>query len=149
MLRDRFEGSQDYDMLLRFTEVIDEKNIGHIPKILYHWRQIPGSTATDPYAKDGLVVNAAKKALKDALDRRKIEGTVLDGKWPSSYRVKRVIKGEPLVSIIIPTKDQLPFLKKCMQSINEKTTYKNYEVIVVDNNSNNIETLDYLNNLND
>ena len=147
MLRERFEYSQDYDMLLRFTEVINKQNIGHISKILYHWRQIPGSTATDPYAKDGKVVMAAKKALQDALDRRKIKGTVLDGKWPSSYRVKREIKGEPLVSIIIPTKDQLQFLKKCIDSINEKTTYENYEVIVVDNNSVNPETLDYLNDL--
>lgn len=145
--RERFEGSQDYDMLLRFSEAIDESEIGHIPKILYHWRQIPGSTAVDPYAKNGLVVSAAKSALKDALERRNIKAEVIDGLWPSSYRIKREILGEPLVSIIIPTKDNLPFLEKCINGIKDKTTYENYELIVVDNNSEETNTLTYLEDL--
>jgi glycosyltransferase involved in cell wall biosynthesis/TolA-binding protein len=145
--RKSFEGSQDYDMLLRFVEAIKVSEIGHIPMILYHWRQIPGSTAVDPYAKNGLVVSAAKKALNDALNRRKIKAEVLDGMWPSSYRIKREILGEPLVSIIIPTKDKLTFLNKCIKSIKEKTTYRNYELIVVDNNSEETKTLSYLESL--
>jgi GT2 family glycosyltransferase len=142
--RKSFEGSQDYDMLLRFIEAIDESAIGHIPKILYHWRQIPGSTALDPYAKNGLVVSAAKKALEDTLNRREIKAEVLDGMWPSSYRIKREILGEPLVSIIVPTKDRFTFLSRCINSIKDKTTYRNYELIVVDNNSEEPETLSYL-----
>jgi GT2 family glycosyltransferase len=145
--RPSFEGSQDYHLVLRFSEVIDEDNIGHIPNILYHWRQIPGSTAVDPYAKNGVVIRAAKRALKDALDRRNIRGTVLDGKWSSSYRIHRDIIGNPLVSIIIPTKDQLKILKNCIESIKRRTTYKNYELILVDNNSTDPESLEYIHNL--
>jgi len=145
--RREFEWSQDYDLLLRFTEAIDERNIGHIPKVLYHWRQIEGSTSADPNAKDGLVIEAAKNALRDALRRRNIKAVVLDGKWPSSYRIKREIIGRPLVSIIIPTKDQIELLKRCISSIKTRSTYNNYEIIVVDNNSEKCETSEYLNNL--
>lgn len=145
--RTNFEPSQDYDMLLRFIDVIDERTIGHISKILYHWRQISGSTAKDPYAKNGLVIEMAKSALKDALDRRNIRATVLDGKWPGSYRIKREILGNSLISIIIPTKDKLEFLKNCIESIKNKTTYKNYEILIIDNNSVELETLEYLDKL--
>jgi GT2 family glycosyltransferase len=142
--RSELEWSQDYDMLLRFTEVIEGKNIGHIPKVLYHWRKIKGSTSIDAYAKNGLVINAAKRALKDALERRNIKATVLDGKWPSSYRIKRDIFGKPLVSIIIPTKDQLKMIKNCIDSIKSKTSYENYEILLVDNNSSESDTLEYI-----
>jgi O-antigen biosynthesis protein len=142
--RMEFDGSQDYDLLLRFTEFIDNKNIAHISKILYHWRQIPGSTSIDPYAKNGVVINAAKKALNDTIKRRGIVGTVEDGLWPSSYHIKRTIIGNPKVSIIIPTKDNLQLLKNCISSIEETSTYKNYEIIIVDNDSVEPETIDYL-----
>lgn len=145
--RIEYNGSQDYDLLLRFTENIPDDHIGHIPKILYHWRQIPGSTSIDPFAKNSLVVNVAKKALEDAIKRRGIKGKVVDGLWPSSYRVIREINGNPKISIIIPTKDKVNILKKCIDSIENKTTYKNYEIIIVDNNSNEIQTKDYLKNL--
>ncbi len=139
--REGFDGSQDYDLVLRFTEKTN--NIRHIPKILYHWRKIPGSTAENiqykPYAMD-----SAKKALQDALKRRSIDGQVEDGIWLGSYRVKREIKNEPLVSIIIPFKDKKDVLETCLTSIFQKTTYKNYEIILVDNQSELFETAEYL-----
>jgi O-antigen biosynthesis protein len=142
--RSSFEGSQDYDMLLRFVDAIEDDEIGHLPEILYHWRQISGSTALDPNAKNGIVISAAKRALKDTMDRKHIQAAVLDGLWLSSYRVKREILGEPKVSIIVPTKNMLSALKKCIGSIEERTSYGNYEIIVVDNNSDDAEVLDYL-----
>jgi len=142
-----FEGSQDYDFLLRFIENIDQRNIVHIPKVLYHWRKIPGSIASDPNAKYLINIQAAKKALNDALIRRGIKGIVCDGKWLSSYRIKRDIIGNPKVSIIIPTKDHGSILRNCIESINSKTTYSNYELIVADNNSTESDAVDYLNML--
>jgi len=139
--REGFDGSQDYDLVLRFTEKTD--SIKHIAKILYHWRKIPGSTAENisfkPYAMD-----SAKKALKDALKRRRIEGEVTDGIWLGSYRVKRNLTTHPLVSIIIPFKDKKDVLETCMTSILNKTTYNNYEIILVDNQSELYETKEYL-----
>jgi GT2 family glycosyltransferase len=142
--RKDFDGSQDYDLLLRFTESIPQENIAHIPKVLYHWRQIAGSTSMDPHAKNSVVINMAKKALEDTLQRRNIKGSVVDGLWPSSYHVKRDIIGNPLVTIIIPTKDKLKLLKNCVDSIEQKSTYRYHEIIIVDNNSTDSETLDYL-----
>jgi O-antigen biosynthesis protein len=140
-LREGYDGSQDYDLLLRFTEKTE--NIKHIPKVLYHWRKVPGSAAAEvdakPYAFD-----SAKKALEQALKRRKIEGEILNGIWKGSYRVKRQINEEPLVSIIIPFKDRVDLLKNCIESIRQKTTYKNYELILVDNRSELLSTQDYL-----
>ena len=139
--RKGYEGSQDYDLVLRFTEKTTQ--IYHIPKIFYHWRQIPGSTAERYEAKGYADINAVR-ALEDALVRRNINGKVVSGKFPSSFRVKRHIKGNPKVCIIIPTKDRYKTLKTCIESILEKTSYDNYEIMIVDNNSKDDAAIDYL-----
>lgn len=143
-LREGFDGSQDYDLLLRFTE--KTKNIRHIPKILYHWRKLKGSAAADVEAKP-YAFDAAKKALYQALKRRNIKGSVEDGIWKGSYRIRRELTGNPLVSIIIPFKDQVGALKNCVNSILEKSTYKNYEILLVNNGSELDETQKYLGTL--
>ncbi len=130
--RSEYNGSQDYDMFLRFTE--KTSNIYHIPKILYHWRMIEGSTSNDAGSKNYAYL-AGKKALEDALKRRKIKGEVHLIGTPQMYEIEYLLDKEPLVSIIIPTKDKSDILKRCLESIYLKTTYKNYEVIVIDNNS--------------
>jgi len=141
--REGYDGSQDYDLFLRVTELIDENRIAHIPKILYHWRTIPSSAASSNEAKPYAYV-AAKKALKDAMKRRSIEiEDVVDGLWRGSYRIKYRIKGTPKVSIIIPTKDKVNTLKTCIESILEKTDYKNYEIVIVDNQSEEEKTFKY------
>lgn len=143
-LREGFDGSQDYDLVLRFTEKTDR--IKHIPKILYHWRKIPGSTAEEVNAKP-YAFDAAKKALRDAAKRRRIEGRVSDGQWTGSYRLRREIQGEPLVSIIIPFKDKVEVLKPCVESILKNSTWQNYELLLVDNRSELLETQEYLKTL--
>lgn len=138
------EGSQDYDLILRFTEKTTQ--IYHVPKILYHWRKIPGSTAVRYEAKGYADINAVR-ALEDALVRRNMNGNVVSGKFPSSFRIKREIKGEPKICIIIPTKDRVETLKTCIESILEKTSYDNYEIVIVDNNSKDDAAIDYLNTI--
>ncbi len=132
--RPGYEGSQDYDLFLRCTERILPASIAHIPKILYHWRIIPGSAAdrveVKPYAG-----SSAKKALTDALERRGETGEVSDGIFSGSFRVRYTIPDEPRVSIIIPTKDHVDFLERCIRSILDKTEYKNFEIVIVDNQS--------------
>lgn len=136
-----FEGSQDYDLVLRFTEKTHQ--IYHIPQVLYHWRKNPNSTAVRYDVKGYADINAMK-ALEDTLKRRKINGKVIKGLFPSSFRVKREIIGKPKVSIIIPTQDRVEILRKCIESIGKKTDYKNYEIIVIDNNSEGNNTIEYL-----
>jgi len=133
--RSGFEGSQDYDLLLRFTEKTDE--IFHIPKILYHWRKLEGSTASTHKEKIAHIENSIK-AIQVAMNRRRIEGVVEKGinfNQFESYRVRRKLRNTPLVSIIIPTKDMVSFLQKNLKSIEEKTEYNNYEIIIIDNQS--------------
>jgi len=142
--RDGYDGSQDYDLVLRLMDETDR--IHHIPRIMYHWRAVPGSTAVSIDMKKYACVNA-KKALSDHLRRNGIRGEVLDGLWPGSYRVKRDLIGDPLVSIIIPTRDRVEVLKKCVDSIREKTDYGNYEIIIVDNDSSEGRTHDYFEEL--
>jgi GT2 family glycosyltransferase len=144
--RKGYEGSQDYDLVLRFIEKTKPKNIFHIPKILYHWRTIAGSTSDDLNSKSYAHI-AAKKSLVDYLKRNEIEGEILDGKLQSRYRIKRKIKNNPKISIIIPFKDKTDILKKCVDSIFEKTDYKNFEIILVDNQSKDIEMKNYLKTL--
>ena len=133
------EGSQDYDLFLRVTEKTDR--IYHIPKILYHWRMVKGSTSMTIDNKN-YAVERGKQALENALKRRKINGHVEIDKVSTYYRVIYDIKTEPIVSIIIPTKDHADILETCLKSVIEKTTYKNYEIIVVNNNSKEKETFD-------
>ncbi|TFH47327.1 MAG: glycosyltransferase [ANME-2 cluster archaeon] len=139
--RKGLEGSQDYDLVLRFTEKTDK--IYHIPKILYHWRNIPGSTAVRYEAK-GYADVSARKALDDALKRRRIDGEVLSGKFPGFFRIKRKVLGNPKVSIIIYGGDCQGILRTCIESIQEKTEYDNYEIIVIDNNGKDVRTQEYL-----
>lgn len=130
--RKGYEGSQDYDLVLRFTE--KTKEIFHIPKILYHWRMIGNSTAVNPDSK-GYAFEAGKRALEDALKRRGLEGTVSHGAFSGAYDIDYNIKSPGLVSIIIPTKDHLEDLKVCIDSIFEKTEYEDFEILIADNGS--------------
>ncbi len=135
-----YDGSQDYDLILRLTEKAN--NIVHIPQILYFWRSHKQSVASDVSAKP-YVVESAKKAIKSHIDRLELEGEVKDGIWPTTYKIDYKIIGEPLVSIIIPNKDHIDDLEKCLSSVYDKSTYKNIEVLVVENNSTEKETFDY------
>ncbi len=135
-----FDGSQDYDLYLRVTELTNR--VAHIPKVLYHWRKASGSAAAIP-ANKSYAHNNGKKAISEALERRGVKANVEDAAL-YRYRVKYEIIGKPKVAIIIPTKNKVQLLKKCIESIENKTDYKNYEIIIVDNNSNDIETLEYL-----
>jgi GT2 family glycosyltransferase len=137
-----YEGSQDYDLLLRYVELIDTKNVEHIPKILYHWRVHSESTSSSGEAKP-YAVNAGIKALENHLERMSIPATVLPRK-NGMRRVSYQIETNPKVTLIIPTRDGLTLLKQCIKSIIEKTQYENYEIIVIDNGSIEIATLDYL-----
>lgn len=132
-LRAGVEGAQDYDFTLRFTEKTDK--IAHISKILYHWREREESTAINPGAKP-YILEAAKKTKLDALERRgvKAELELIDIMY--QYRVKYISQTNHLVSIIIPSKDNYEILERCIKSLYTITEYKNYEVILVDNGSN-------------
>jgi GT2 family glycosyltransferase len=139
-----FDGSQDYDLMLRFIN--KSERIHHIPKILYHWRMTNGSTAVSVDEKS-YAHTAGKKALEEFLARGGIDASVEDGFWTTSYRIKRNLLSNPLVSIIIPTKDNVEILRRCLESIVQKTDYANYEIIVVNNNSVKKETYGYLESL--
>ena len=139
--RGEYNGSQDYDLFLRFTEKTN--NIYHIPKILYHWRMIEGSTSNDASSKN-YAYDAGKRALEDALKRRGISGKVNMIGTPQMYEIEYDIKDNPMVSIIIPTKDKIDVLKRCIDSIYKQTVYKNYEIIVIDNNSEEKKTISAL-----
>lgn len=137
--RSEYVGAQDFDLFLRFIEKTSPNKIYHIPKILYHWRKVPGSTADTIENKDYAIENG-RKAVEDALKRRKLKGKVLVPIKCTHYIVEYTYEQEPLVSIIIPTKDLAKMLDSCLNSIYTKTKYKNFEVIVVNNNSTKKET---------
>lgn len=136
---DAYNGSQDYDMVLRLTEKAE--HIVHIPEVLYFWRAHAASVAGGVEAKP-YCITAAKRALTDHLKRVGLEGTVTDSLAPTTYKINYAIHGCPLVSIIIPNKDEAASLQKCLRSIAEKSTYENYEIIVVENNSTKPETFE-------
>ncbi|MBU3014063.1 glycosyltransferase [Poseidonibacter lekithochrous] len=138
------EGSQDYDLYLKVLE--HTNNIVHIPKVLYHWRKVPGSTAAE-FSDKSYAQEAGKKALENAMKRRNIQAEVFNGKYPGTYKVEYKIIDDPLVSIIIPFKDKPELLKMCIESILEKSTYKNFEIIGISNNSQEKETFDEMNRI--
>ena len=131
-LRVGLEGSQDYDLVLRVMEKTNR--IGHVPKILYHWREREESTANDISAKP-YIIETTKKAKLEALERRGVKGHLEYIKDIVMFRVVYEVVGNPKVSIIIPSKDNYDILKQCLTSIRKETKYQNYEIIVVDNGS--------------
>lgn len=141
--RKSFEGSQDYDLALRCIERVKPEEIGHIAKILYHWRAIPGSTALGIQEKN-YATHAAVAALEDHLKRVGEPAVVrhLPGVG-GAYHVQYSLQSRPLVSIIIPTKDKADVLARAVDSILKVSTYKNYEIIIVDNQSSESETSRY------
>ncbi|MEN8905173.1 MAG: glycosyltransferase, partial [Clostridiales bacterium] len=131
-IRGEFNGAQDYDMVLRFTEITN--NIYHIPKILYHWREIKGSISASENAKP-YAMEAMKKLKEEALKRRNLKGNIELVDDMAQYRVVYLPTNNPMVSIIIPTKNNPDTFLQCIDSINNITLYKNYEVILIDNGS--------------
>lgn len=135
--KSEYNGSQDYDLVLRVVE--KTKNIYHIPKILYHWRTIPSSTASGSQAKPW-AYTAGRKALQAMLERSSYPGRVEETPNAGIYRVRRDIVDEPLISIIIPSagkkidtpKGSLCLVENCISSVEQLSTYPNYEIIVVD-----------------
>ena len=138
--RPECDGSQDHDLFLRLVE--KTSGAAHVPQVLYYWRVHAGSTSGGTDAKP-YVAAAAKKALADHLARTGRTGTVEDGLFPSTYRVKWDIVGDPKVSILIPNKDHTDDLEKCLHSIWTKTSWENFEVIVIENNSTDPATFTY------
>jgi GT2 family glycosyltransferase len=124
-----------YDVLLRCAEL--SERIVHVPRILYHTRR-----PVQPSL--GLVHADVKQVLRDALQRRQDAATVEDGPAPCTFHVRRQVRGLPLVSIIIPTRDRLNLLRRCLESIETRTTYRNYEILLIDNGSQELRTLSYL-----
>lgn len=137
--RSEYDGSQDYDLFLRVIEVTN--NIHHIDKILYHWRQTPTSTAGSIDNKN-YTIDTSIKALNEALKRRNIKGNAYKHPNLNAFLINYE-HDNPLVSIIIPTRDKVNLLKNCVDSIIEKCTYKNYEIVVADNDSVQEETLEF------
>jgi glycosyltransferase involved in cell wall biosynthesis len=138
-----FEGSQDYDLALRCIEQIRPEQIEHMPWVLYHWRAGDQSTASNPTAKP-YAQEAARRAVQEHLKRTGVAGTVVPS-HDAYLQTKYALPNErPMVSIIIPTRDQASPLKKCVYSIFEKTDYPAYELIVLDNESQDSEALEFL-----
>ena len=138
--RKEFDGAQDYDFIFRCTE--EAKKVLHVPEVLYHWRTHKASTADNPASKM-YAFEAGKRAIEAHLARCGQEGTVSLRKDLGFYRVEYPVQGEPLVSILIPNRDQKETLEKCLNSIWEKSTYKNYEILIVENNSSSPEIFNY------
>jgi glycosyltransferase involved in cell wall biosynthesis len=127
-----FDGSQDYDLFLRLTEKTDK--ICHIKKVLYHWRTLESSTSLNSEAKPE-ALERGRKVLIEAMRRRNIKAKVEHANMHHYFRVRYPIENAPLVSIIIPFKDKPELLEMCIGSILEKSTYRNFEIIGISNNS--------------
>jgi GT2 family glycosyltransferase len=148
--RSEYDGAQDYDLVLRLTE--KTQNIYHLSKILYHWRSIATSSASGLSGKPW-AFQVGKKALEAMLERSPYPGYVEETKMPGVFRVRRHLQGQPLVSIVIPSAGkivnsqtgQICLLEQCIQSLNEKSSYRNFEIIVVDGYDISEETLSRLN----
>jgi len=140
--RTGYEGSQDYDLLLRSLHVIEDDEIDRVEKVLYHWRAIKGSTAYGIEEKN-YAHEAGIQALSDYFSKVDPDIKVESGNLPTTYKVNYPLPDTPLVSLLIPTRDGYDILQKCIESIREKTTYPNYEIIVLDNETTCPKTLAY------
>jgi len=135
-----YEGSQDYDLLLQCLKFIEDDEIHHISKILYHWRAIEGSTALHSNEKS-YTTEAGIKALKSYFKHTDVEQGLVENTYKIKYTISSIA---PLVTIIIPTRDGYDILYQCIESILTKTDYSNYEIIIIDNQSSDMKTLKYL-----
>ena len=142
VFRSEFDGAQDYDFIFRCVEAVDPSEIYHITKILYHWRCHEDSTAENPESKT-YAFEAGKRAIEEHYRRTGINAEVLQGEFLGLYRTRFIRDHDPLISIIIPNKDHIDDLKRCMDSIDQKSIYKNYEYIIVENNSTDEKTFQY------
>ena len=144
-LRSEYDGSQDWDFVLRVSE--RARRIAHIAKVLYHWRITPDSCASNLQAKP-YAIDAGKRAREDALRRRGQSGELVPVReLPGYYRTRYRMQGQPLISILIPSKNNGAVLKACIDSIFERTTYRPFEIVVINNGSTDEPTLDYLSGL--
>ena len=134
LFRSRFDGSQGHDMILRLTTAA--KHVVHVPKLLYYWRSHKGSVASDISAKT-YAIEAARGAVADHLTQSGFENFKIESTraFETIFRIRYELTSYPKVSIIIPNKDHLPDLKRCVDSILEKSTYENYDIVIVENNS--------------
>lgn len=148
LFRPQFDGSQDHDMILRLTD--RARCVVHVPKLLYYWRCHPGSVASGVDAKP-YVVEAAKGAVADHLRRHGFKHFQITSTraFETIFKIRYEIIGTPKISIVIANKDHQPDLKRCVDSILEKSTYENYEIIVVENNSTTPEIFAYYKELQD
>lgn len=147
--RSDFDGAQDYDLALRLIEQIDASQIRHIPRVLYHWRMLPGSTAIGAEQKD-YAAERARLAIEAHLKRCHIAASVETIPEMATQRVRYELPAIlPLVSIIIPTRNAQKLVSQCIDSIRQKTTYSNFEILLVDNGSDERESVDYFSSLHD
>lgn len=129
----QYDGSQDHDMILRLTAAADK--VCHVPKVLYYWRSHPASVASDISAKP-YAVEAGKRVVRDYLASHGIHAEVESTKvFPAIYKITHALETKPMISILIPNKDHIRDLTRCIDSIREKSTYENYEILVIENNS--------------
>ena len=140
--RSEYDGAQDFDIILRMTEVVDHKNIIHIPKVLYHWRLSETSTAANEEAKPYAYI-AGEKAVQDHLNRLGLNAKATRSKYYGLYDTFYEVNGNPKVNILIPNKDEKEILEKCVNSILEKTNYENYEIDIIENNSESEKIFEY------
>lgn len=143
-IHSEYEGAQDYDFLLRCVE--KSEKIVHIPRVLYHWRAHANSTAKGVEQK-AYAVDAGSRALQDYYCRNGIDAKVVPTKYSGIYRTRYELTEQPKVSIIIPNKDHIADLKKCISSIEAKAGYNNYEILVIENNSIESETFLFYDNI--
>lgn len=138
--RKEFDGAQDYDFIFRCTE--NAREVLHVPEILYHWRTHKASTADNPASKM-YAFEAGKRAIEANLERTGTKGVVSYTQDLGFYRVKYPVQGKPLVSVIIPNKDEKETLQTCMEMLNSNTSYQNFEIIIIENNSTTDEIFRY------
>ena len=138
--RREFDGAQDYDFIFRCVET--SRAVAHVPEILYHWRTHKASTADNPASKM-YAFEAGRRAIEAHLERTQTPGTVSHTKDYGFYRVQYPVKKQEKISILIPNKDEKESLKACLESIWQKSTYKNYEIIIIENNSTTEEIFEY------
>ena len=139
--RPGFDGAQDYDLALRVTE--STNRIVHIPRNLYHWRVLPGSTSGGVEEKSDAWA-AGQRALTSALERRRIDGKIEEGIDPGTYNVRYPVTGRPRVGVIIPTRDRYELISRCVSGIAESTSWPEVEVMVINNESTDCDTLKWM-----